>query len=207
MDYRDLNDYELVSKVAENDEITDILFNKYMPLIRNISKRLYDEDKNSGLDFNDLVQEGMIGFSKAISTYNEHKDTLFFTYAKACIEHSVITSMVNANRKKHSVLNNSISIEATHKEDTFDSIERFVYDKSSDPETVLLDFENVNILVDNLKQEMTPFEEQVFDLRKSGFTYREIAEVLGVEDPKRVDNAIQRMKSKVKDYVENRENN
>ncbi|MCI9110334.1 MAG: sigma-70 family RNA polymerase sigma factor [Bacilli bacterium] len=205
MNYRDLNDYELVSKVAENEEITDILFEKYMPLIRNVVKRLYDENQNSGLDFNDLVQEGMIGFSKAINTYNEHKDTLFFTYARKCIEHGIITSIINANRKKHSVLNNSLSMEAPNKDED-DSIEKFISDKMSDPEAILLDFENVNILTKNLKQELTSFEEQVFDLRKSGFTYREIAEVLNVE-PKRVDNALQRMKNKVKEYIENNKHN
>lgn len=201
MNYKDLNDFELVSMVAENEEATEMLFNKYMPLIKNIASKLHDENKNSGLDLNDLVQEGMIGFSKAINTYNEHKDTLFFTYARSCVEHRIITSVVNATRKKHSVLNNSLSMEATHKEDALDSIERFVSDKTSDPETILLDFENVNILIDNLKQEFTAFEEQVFDLRKSGFTYREIAELLEAE-PKRVDNAMQRMRNKVKDYIE-----
>ncbi len=205
MEYKDLNDYELVSKVSENDEITDVLFDKYMPLIRSLAKKSYDENKNSGLDFNDLVQEGMIGFSKAINTYNEHKDTLFFTYARTCIEHGIITSIINANRKKYSVLNNSLSMEATNQNED-DSIGKFIYDKTSDPETILLDFENLNILTYNLKQELTPFEEQVFDLRKSGFTYREIAEVLNVE-PKRVDNALQRMRNKVKDYVEKHKNN
>jgi len=205
MDYRNLNDYELVNEVSGNEEATDILFKKYMPLIRNIAKKLYDENRNSGLDFNDLVQEGMIGFSKAINTYNEHKDTLFFTYAKKCIEHGIISSTVNATRKKHSFLNNSISMEANHREDFDDSIERFLSDKASDPESILLDFEDVNLLIENLKQELTPFEEQVFNLRKSGFTYREIAEVLETE-PKRVDNAMQRMRGKVKDYVEKHRN-
>lgn len=205
MEYRDLNDYELVSKVTESEEVTEILFNKYMPLIKNVARKSYSENKNSGLDFNDLVQEGMIGFSKAINTYNEHKDTLFFTYARTCIEHGIITSIINANRKKHSVLNNSLSMEAPNKDED-DSIERFVSDKMSDPEAILLDFENLNILTNNLKQEFTLFEEQVFDLRKSGFTYREIAEVLGAE-PKRVDNALQRMRNKVKEYIENNKNN
>jgi len=204
MDYRDLNDYELVNKVSENDEITGILFDKYMPLIRNLAKKSYAENRNSGLDLNDLIQEGMIGFSKAINTYNEHKDTMFFTYARKCIEHGIITSIINATRKKHSLLNNSLSMEATHLDED-DAIEKFIYDKTHDPETILLDFENVNILTKNLKQELTNFEEQVFDLRKSGFTYREIAEVLDVE-PKRVDNALQRMRTKVINYVENNKN-
>ena len=48
--------------------------------------------------------------------------------------------------------------------------------------------------------ELTVFESQVFDLKKSGFTYREIAEVLDTE-PKKIDNAIQRIKVKIKNYL------
>ena len=40
-----------------------------------------------------------------------------------------------------------------------------------------------------IKKELTDFETQVFDLKKNGFNYREIADALGV-DAKRIDNAI-----------------
>ena len=86
MEYKDLNDFELVSYVADNEEVTDFLFEKYRPLISSLAKKLYNANQNIGLDYNDLVQEGMVGFSTAINTYSEHKDTLFFTYAKKCIE-------------------------------------------------------------------------------------------------------------------------
>ncbi|MEI3508568.1 MAG: sigma factor-like helix-turn-helix DNA-binding protein [Bacilli bacterium] len=41
-------------------------------------------------------------------------------------------------------------------------------------------------------------------MKKSGFNYREIAEVLDV-DPKKVDNALQRIKAKVRTYLESKD--
>ena len=53
-------------------------------------------------------------------------------------------------------------------------------------------------LIERIKMCLTDFEEKVFDLLISGFTYREIAGILDKED-KQIDNAIQRIKTKVKD--------
>ncbi|MCI9084357.1 MAG: sigma-70 family RNA polymerase sigma factor [Bacilli bacterium] len=203
MNYKDLNDYELISKVTESEEATELLFKKYSPLIIRVAKKIYDDNSNynhSGLELADLIQEGMIGFSTAINTYNEHKDTLFFTYAKKCIESKIITSIVGANRQKHSFLNSSISMEAIGEDEFSSRLDKFVGDINSDPELILIDIENVNGLVAELMGELTVFESQVFDLKKSGFTYREIAEVLDTE-PKKIDNAIQRIKVKIKNYL------
>ena len=42
MDYRDLNDYELISYVYENDEdARNILLKKYEPLIASIVNRMF----------------------------------------------------------------------------------------------------------------------------------------------------------------------
>ena len=109
MNYKDLNDYELVSYVMNSEEATDVLFEKYRPLIYSIAKKMYNENQNIGLELNDLVSEGMIGFSIALNTYNEHKDTLFFTYAKKCIESKMYTLIKSSTRLKHQVLNSSIS--------------------------------------------------------------------------------------------------
>ena len=206
MNYKDFNVYELVSQITENEEATDILFEKYRPLIYSTAKRLYAENNPSGLDLNDLVQEGMIGFSVALSTYNEHKDTLFFTYAKKCIETKIISAVVGANRKKHTILNTSISMEAIDGDDVKASLDKFIGDNESNPESIIIDREDVNLLVKRLEEEFTDFECQVFDLRKNGFTYREIAEVLDT-DPKKIDNALQRIKHKVKNYLDNHKEN
>lgn len=203
MEYKDLNDFELVSYVADNEEVTDFLFEKYRPLISSLAKKLYNANQNIGLDYNDLVQEGMVGFSTAINTYSEHKDTLFFTYAKKCIESKMISMIVSASRLKHQILNNSLSMEAIDSEEFNNSLDKIIGDKTSNPEDIAIDNENLLELINSLNQEFTDFESQVFDMKKSGFNYREIAEVLDV-DPKKVDNALQRIKAKVRTYLESK---
>ena len=204
MNYKDLNDYELVSKVSESEEVTELLFNKYRPLIFKIAHKLYDENNKSGLELNDLISEGMIAFSIAINTYNEQKDTLFYTYARKLIEHKIISLIRDANRQKHIFLNTSSSLEAMDEIDNMARADKIAIDNDSNPENILLDVENVNSLIKEMMHELTPFESQVFDLKKSGFTYKEISEILDVE-PKRIDNAIQRIKTKIKNYLKNKD--
>jgi RNA polymerase sporulation-specific sigma factor len=87
MNYRELNDHELLSYIAESHgEAEEIIFHKYEPLIHSTAKRMYTYCKNTGLELNDLIQEGMLGLNQAIVTYKDNKDTMFFTYAKTCIE-------------------------------------------------------------------------------------------------------------------------
>ncbi len=202
MNYKKLNDYELVSRVNESEEITEILFNKYRPLITKIANKMYVENNKNGLELSDLINEGMVAFSIAINTYNEHKDTMFYTYAKKCIERKIISLIVTANRQKHQILNTSLSVEAMDEINNI-NIERIIGDENSNPEVILLDVENVNSLIREMMSELTSFESQVFDLKKSGFTYKEISEILEVE-PKRIDNAIQRIKTKIKNYLKNK---
>ena len=51
-----------------------------------------------------------------------------------------------------------------------------------------------------IKKSLTDFELQVFELMISSFNYREIAEILD-KDRKQIDNAIQRIKMKVKEKL------
>ena len=201
MNYDGLNDYELVSYVMNSEEATDILFEKYRPLIYSIAKKMYKD--NLGLDINDLVSAGMVGFSVAINTYNEHKDTLFFTYARKCIETRIATLLKSATRQKYRILNDSISVEALEEEFNID-LDKLIGDDKKNPETIMVDNENLNELIGDIEEELTNFELQVFELKKNGFNYREIAEALGI-DAKKIDNAIQRIKAKIKNYLEKKD--
>ena len=64
----------------------------------------------------------------------------------------------------------------------------------------MLNEEINNELIELVEKRLTDFEKQVFDLMLSYFTYKEIAEMLDKE-PKQIDNAIQRIKVKVKDAL------
>lgn len=200
MNYRDYNDYELLSYVSEkNEEASEVLFEKYRPLILATSNRLFCYCKNTGLELNDLVQEGMLGLNLAMNSFDEEKDTSFYTYAKTCIERKIITQVVASRRLKHKVLNDSLSLENTD-----DNNSDYVYDitdNSYNPEEILFNSENQKNLVTQVSRLLTDFEAQVFELKMNDFDYKEIAEILD-KDIKSIDNALQRIKVKLKKVKE-----
>ena len=51
----ELNDYELLDKVSEDEFATEVLFKKYRPLIYNTAKKFYYGNKDSGIDLNELT--------------------------------------------------------------------------------------------------------------------------------------------------------
>ena len=199
MEYKELNDFELLTFVRENsEEANNLLFKKYKPLIEVNARRLLKYCKFNGLEFLDLVQEGMLGLSKAIDTFNETKQTSFYTYAKTCIERKQLSLIVSSQRQKHKLLNESVPFEIYDDgKDEIKTIDSFLVDNSYNPENVVEDLENINELKEKISKILTSFEYEVFELKIAGFNYTEIAEILD-KDKKQIDNAIQRIKSKIK---------
>lgn len=199
MNYRDYNDFELLSYIAENNEdANEIIFKKYEPLINSIANKMYRYCKNSGLELNDLIQEGRLGLNEAINSYSSNKNTAFYTYARTCIERNIITMVVQTKRLKNKFLNESISLEFT--EDEKYKLDSIVSDNKLNPEKQILDYESEKEIIDNIKSVLTDFEQQVFELKLSSFSYKEIAELLD-KDSKSIDNAIQRIRIKAKEQL------
>lgn len=206
MNYKDFNDNELIYYIKDNnEEANDILFEKYRPLIEISAKRFIKYAYNSGLDLNDFIQEGMIGLSAAIKSFDETRDITFYTYAKNCIEHKMITLITKNMCEKHKVLNNSVPIEINDDEGFHIIYEGILEDMSYNPEELILKKENEKRLIEKVKTNLTDLESQVFDLKLSGFTYKEISEILD-RNTKSIDNAIQRIKSKAKEEISKMKN-
>ena len=197
MDYKDFNDYELLSYIAEgNEEANNIIIKKYEPLINKIALKILPFCKNNGLDLSDLVQEGMIGLNHAIEKYHEMGSALFYTYANKCIERKMISVVISSNRNKNKILNESISYD-----DDENLLLKFIKDSSPSPEEVLISEELEEKLLSKIKGKLTDLEEQVFTLLINGFKYKEIAQILDKEE-KSIDNTIQRLKSKIKKVLD-----
>ena len=195
MNYRDFNDNELLSYICENnEEANTILFKKYEPLINSIARKMYKYCKNTGLELNDLIQEGMLGLNLAINHYDEQKDTTFYTFAKKCIERKMLSMIIGAKRLKHKILNESLSLEGNINDSDSIGLEAFISDSKNDPELVIINNEEEAELINRIKKRLTDFECQVFELKICNFNYKEIAEILD-KSPKAIDNALQRIKS------------
>ena len=193
MEYKDYNDNELISYIAEgNEDANNLLIEKYKPLITKVATKMLPYCESNGYDLNDLIQEGMIGLNHAIDRYHEQKDVLFYTYAKLCIERKIISVVIGSNRGKNKVLNESISYD-----DEETNLLSILKDSTPSPEEVMIDLELEKDLNDKIKGELTDFENQVFQLLVSGFLTQEIADMLD-KDKKSIENAIQRIRIKIK---------
>lgn len=191
--YNEINDYELLDKVSDSDEGVKIIFEKYSPLINNIATKAYYKNNLNGLEINDLIQEGMIGLSIAINTFDEKKDTSFFTFARMCIIRKISSYITTFQRQKHQVLNESISVERISEDK---HKEKFFQDFDSNPENVLISGETTREIMTKIESVLTNFECEVFELKTAGFDYKEIGEILD-KDAKSVNNAMTRIKNKI----------
>lgn len=197
MIYDGLNDYELIYYINENnEEAKNLIIKKYEPLIGSMASRMLQSCPYLGLEKSDLIQEGMIGLNHAIGYFNEQKDITFYTFAKKCIERRLISTIIAAKRLKYRNLNESISFD-TEEDGALDC---FLKDNSTNPEKIVIDAKETEDLIALIKNKLTGLELQVFDLMLSYFNYREIAKILDKE-PKQIDNAIQRIKNKVREEI------
>ena len=202
MNYKDYNDFELIGYIRENsEEANEILFQKYKPMIVNFATKMVNYSPNLGLEINDLIQEGMLGLNTAINAFDENDEASFYTYAKTCIERRIISTIIAAKRQKHKILNESMSLEVYTDEENSSIMDALVADNSYNPENIVVQTENEHKLIEQIAEQLTPLEQQVFDLKISGFKYKEIADILDKE-PKVIDNALNRIKNKIKSIIQ-----
>ena len=200
MKYRDYNDHELLQYISENnEEASNIMFDKYNPLIVTIATKLFKHCNGLGLEIGDLVQEGRLGLNTAILSFNHEKDSSFYTFARKCIESRMISLIVSAKRQKHRVLNESLSLNEKYDDSIFE-LEEYLGDNSYNPEYRFIEREEEEELIKGITEKLTNFEEEVFLLKISGLDYKEISIILD-KDIKAIDNALQRIKVKLKQQL------
>ena len=197
--YAAATDEELILRYRDGEDgIMDYIMDKYKNLVRRKAGSMYI----LGADREDLIQEGMIGLFKAVRDYDMGRDVNFYTFADLCISRQMYTAVQNSNRQKHLPLNTYISIYSqamTTEEgsEEYALMNTLTAQKDTNPEEMVIEQENVEQIESAILKELSEFEKQVFELHLTGMTYTEIAKVLG-RDEKSTDNALQRMKTKIK---------
>ena len=197
-EYSQFSDEELIDRLRGGDSrITDYIMDKYTNLVRSKAKSMYI----LGGDNEDLIQEGMIGLFKAIRDYDCGRDASFYTFADLCISRQMYTAVQASHRQKHWPLNTYVSLYGSNSSqgdsEEMELAEALSPDKDQNPETLFIDRERVEYLEGQIDKELSSFEKQVLDLYLTGMSYSQIARVLGREE-KSTDNALQRLKSKIK---------
>lgn len=196
-DYEQATDEELIDRLRSGEQpIMDYICDKYKNLVRSKAKSMFI----LGGDSEDLIQEGMIGLFKAVRDYDSGRDASFYTFAELCISRQMYTAVQASQRQKHIPLNTYVSLYAKNVEEgkeEHELLESLADKNELNPEELFLDKERVAYLENVIENELSTFEKQVLDLYMTGMSYTQIAKVLG-RDEKSTDNALQRLKSKIK---------
>jgi RNA polymerase sporulation-specific sigma factor len=196
MDFLECSDEELIvlyrcGKEAAIDEI----FERYKNLVRKKARAMF----LAGGDNDDLIQEGMIGLYKAVRDYDESKDAMFATFASMCINRQMITAVTASNRKKNVPLNTYVSFDMpVNPDEDMDTklLDILQPENEQNPEKLFIDKEHTAMLEKKIAQVLSKFEKQVLQMYIEGKDYNQIAKEL-TKTPKSIDNALQRIKSKV----------
>ena len=193
--YENRSDEELIADLRSGEsEVTDYLMNKYKNLVRKKANALY----LIGGDTDDLIQEGMIGLFKAVRDYRADKDSSFFHFAELCIARQMYTAVEASQRKKHAPLNSYVSLYADSEDgEGMNLVDALGARDEFNPEKMFINQEELNAFQDKVEEKLSGFEKQVLTYYLQGFDYMQIVEVLEKE-PKSIDNALQRLKKKLK---------
>ena len=186
---------EIVLKAKSGDfESMEHILKFFKPKVTAICREYF----LLGADFDDLIQEGMIGLYKAIVGFNENKNDNFSSFASLCIHHQIQNAVKIASSKKNQPLNDyiSISIQGSFSEND-DEPKLILQANDKCAEQLSLDRESENSLYKKLQQVLTSQQYGILLMYLNGYSYSEIALKHSITT-KKVDNNIQAIKRKLK---------
>lgn len=110
--YREIDDYEILYMIQENNDYYELILEKYKPLIITICKQRLSGIKEMGYELEDLMQIANMAVYEAIKTYSEYENAKFYTYVAKCIHNRLNTELRNNSSDKKKALNTAISYDA-----------------------------------------------------------------------------------------------
>lgn len=187
-DYSLMSDEELVSLCRKNDEEAwTQLYSRYCAISKVIALKI----KNSKIENDDLVQEGLIGFLAAVHSFNAEKNVSFKTYAWTCIRNKMLNAVSHSKAKKFVSSNDCLSL----------SEELEIESDEMNIEESIIAKNNALQISKIISEKLTKRERDVLRLYINAKTYDAIAAELSISK-KAVDGALQRAKLKLKSELD-----
>ncbi len=151
------------------------LAEQYRPLVLSLVESFLSSMPPDSIGREDLIQEANIALYRAAIAYNTQQTNVTFgLFAKVCIRNRLISAL----RKQFKTAKKGTNHPGTPTQSSKDEIDW-------------------NSLKEQFDGILTKYEEQVLNLRLSNYSYKEIAEILKT-DPKSIDNALYRIRRKLR---------
>jgi RNA polymerase sporulation-specific sigma factor len=186
-----------------DDDALDGLLRQYRRMAFTRSRAYFV----AGAERDDLYQEAMFGLYKAVRDFRAERGVPFRVFARLCIDRQVCSAVRSSSRLKHRHLNRAVSlfnVNGRRSEPDASGDEEVLQSRSElDPLENVLAAESYDELRLAIPALLSPREAEVLELLLAGHGYLAIATMLD-QPPKSVDNTLQRIRRKVRTYLEQR---
>ena len=199
----EINYSALLPKAREGDEVAlEKIMLSLKPMVNRLARGYFLTNGDNA----DLIQEGMIGLYKAILNYKLDSEVSFVTYASTCVRRQMISAVRVSLNKKNLPLSSYIGIggqggliveNIDSQEGEDDEIEYAIPSEDLTPEERVMLIERNAELKKRIDEALSGFEKEVLAHYLNGESYKQIAKLLD-KNEKSIDNAIVRIKSKLK---------
>ena len=180
------DEYDIVLKASKGDKIAlEYIIKKYKNFVKAKAKSYF----LIGADKEDIIQEGMIRFYKAIRDFDGNKTNSFKCFADICITRQIITAIKTATRQKHIPLNSYVSLNKPIYDEESERTLLDIITTSivSDPEELIISKEELKHIESKINELLSELEQEVLELYLNGKSYQYIADRLQ-RDVKSIDN-------------------
>ena len=193
---KDYPDNFLLYNLNDSEEATDILYEKYKYIIDIVLKKYNKAAYLYNVDILELRQEALFAFSEALVKYRDNKDASLPTFITLVVERRVRRVIDSAGTLKNKINVEALSLEYNYN-DYGNPLMYILGDDTNEPLKNIEDKESVEELINKLKDILSDSELEVCDLMLKQYDYKTIAEILN-KNSKQIDNAIQRIRNKLK---------
>ena len=186
----------LIEKAKNGDiESMETILQFFKPKVNAICREYF----LIGSDFDDILQEGMIGLYKAIQNYNQDKNDNFSRFASLCIHRQIQSAVKIANAKKNLPLNDYFSIneDGAIESDGERTPQIILVTKDRIVEKISLQKEKNSYIINQIKELLNELQYKILILYLNGYSYNEISQMTELST-KKIDNTIQTIKKKLK---------
>lgn len=178
----------LIGRVCADDSAAfEILLSRYEPMIGSTVRRYAPQGQED-----DARQEALTGFYRAVLKFDTTQpDVEFGLYAKICVTHALISHAREEQRRAQQTVG---VVE-------YEDYVRHYAETASDPAQQIIDEENISSLRSLIRENLSAFENRVWDMYTAGAHASTIAHELGRSE-RSINNALYRIRRKLRNLLE-----
>lgn len=193
----DICDNQIIYMAQEqNDEALEYILKKYKYLIDILMFKYSIKLSSIKADLKEVHNICYYSLVEAINKYDCKKEASFLTFASLIIKRQIIKYINKLQTYKNIINTNTISYDCMC--DANDNkLFSFISSNNYDPSYLIENCEGIKDLNDLIRKYLSNFEEKVYIYLLEGYNYVQIA-ILLKKTNKQIDNAIQRIKRKIK---------